>query len=448
MKKIYHYYIALACLLCSPLLMAQSFFYNSQHFGMRSILLGGAVSGGNDDLSMVYYNPAALYMSEEGGKDIDVSLIMPQLSLFGIDNYLDEERNTNDIDLSLNSNLASFRLELRDSFHIVFTLLQQDVWDNKLEYNEQYNVGSDRLERVFNYNYQGSDVWIGAGMYHKLSPKLHIGLSQFFSIASYDYGYTLKRTVFTPSADDFSDLFSNYLKLDYGNTLSLLSKVGLVYESWSNRIGLTIKTPNYFSFFKSGSLELENYEYKNEMPNYTSVRNFDLNPTIKTPWELSLGYVHTFRDCSQLFVNLSHYTQIKDYELANFNSIEDEAIVWRSASKAVTNISIGVKKRISAQVELIGGMRTNFLAAEQYASQDAIEWVKVVGTDKHHITLGSNFITPKGNSMTVGIDWAFSTADNDEIFKQFKNIDKFDTTPSEFQNNVFNLLITYGFLFD
>ena len=61
-------------------LIGQSFFYNTQQYGLRSTLLGGAVTAGSADHSMVYYNPAALRYAED--KSLDLALLMPNYSSY------------------------------------------------------------------------------------------------------------------------------------------------------------------------------------------------------------------------------------------------------------------------------------------------------------------------------------------------------------------------------
>ncbi len=80
--------VILLCLILSisHSLYSQSLFYNTHHFGMKSTLLGGNVTAGSEDLSMVYYNPAALRHSKKKG--LDSSIVQPTWSKYRFRNVL------------------------------------------------------------------------------------------------------------------------------------------------------------------------------------------------------------------------------------------------------------------------------------------------------------------------------------------------------------------------
>ena len=78
---------------------AQSYFYNPQEYGLKSTLLGGSMVAGNDDLSMVFYNPAAL--SHSMGKGLDIALIVPTYSFYNYGKFFNEEKDSKNTNVEL-----------------------------------------------------------------------------------------------------------------------------------------------------------------------------------------------------------------------------------------------------------------------------------------------------------------------------------------------------------
>ncbi len=141
-------------------LSGQSFYYNTQQYGMRSTLLGGAVTTGSQDHSMVYYNPAALRYAQD--KLLDLALLMPNYTSYNYSGYFGIDKKTVSRDFSLNPTLVTYSTNIND-FDIVFTLLQKDSWSNGFDYSEE-TLTDNRIDtKSFSYRYTGDETWVGLG---------------------------------------------------------------------------------------------------------------------------------------------------------------------------------------------------------------------------------------------------------------------------------------------
>ena len=166
-------------ILSSVQLVGQSYFYNTQQYGLRSTLLGGAVTAGSADHSMVFYNPAALRYAED--KSLDLALLMPNYSSYSYNDFLGNDQRTQSRDFSLNPTLITYSTDIND-VKIVVTLLQRDRWDSTLNYSEETVTGNKLDSESFSYRYQGDETWIGIGSSFDIGTNLSLGISQFWSI--------------------------------------------------------------------------------------------------------------------------------------------------------------------------------------------------------------------------------------------------------------------------
>ena len=422
----------------------QSYFYNTQQFGLKSTMLGGAVTAGNGDLSMAYYNPAALHLANSSA---DFSIIRPQFSLFSLDDYFGKEVDKLDIDVDLSTSLASFRIRLNEKINLVFIYIKRSSWNNRINSKGIQNEGEVTREQVFKYNYSGTDRWVGVGSSYRLNDHVFIGFSQFFSFSKVNYGYTLSSQRYDRLTNDQLSYFSNTLISSYSNNFSSLSKLGLHINYAKHQFGLVLKTPNYFSLFNSGSYEHKVIDLDQSNSTATEIIDFELNPNIKTPWEFYLGYACTLNGGSKIWLNISYYTAVSGYQMAIIENISGRDVSWTNGSQAKGNLSIGYSNVVSPKFEILSSVRTNLFAYKNRKLETDETRLFILDHDQYHMTLGGN-IKFKNNSVLLGLDYGFSQRANEELFDDFPDIDRLNTTSSSFKNNTLTIFLTYGFILD
>lgn len=425
-------------------LWAQSFFYNSHQFGMNSTLLGGAVTAGNDDLSMAYYNPAALHLAKPRA---NISLVQPRVERFGFGNFFGEEANNTNLDVDFSPNIASYKLTINDHIKLIALTIQRSFWDQDVNSKSIVEDGNGRTENIFEYSYRGRDRWLGAGVNYQINERFSMGWSQFISFARSSYSYTLSRSTFDLPTAERTTLFSNRLSTSLSNSLSLVTKLGLHWQLGNQSLGFVVTTPNYLPVFRSGSFEKVQIDISGEEAHIDELVNFDLNPDIKTPWEFNVGYSVAFDNESKLWFNGSFYPKISDYTVSKLKWIDGRQTDWVNGNRQISNFALGYSNAVSDRIELVGSVRTNFFAYENKPIENDKERLFILDDDRLHLVLGANFDI-RGNEVLMGVDWGFSRAENTELFKGFPSIEQFNTTESSFFNGSLTLLLTYGFIFD
>lgn len=434
--------IPLLWILSSIQLIGQSYFYNSQQYGLRSRLLGGAVTAGSSDHSMVFYNPAALRYAEDN--TLDLALLMPNYSTYNHNGYLGTDQNTKTQDFNLNPTLITYSTDIND-FKIVVTLLQRDKWDTSLNYSEETADGNQINKESFSYNYKGDETWIGIGSSFDIGARFSLGISQFWSIFGSDYQYNLQSEQVDIITGVQNGFFSDNIDVNYSSILAMVTKLGATYDAGRHRFGLVVTTPRYSPLNTSGRIEHSTITVNQDQFNLSNVTDFSLSPQIKYGWELSLGYAQKLNEVSELWASFYYISDVESYDL--FSALDRVAgnTVFESGSASVANFSVGYACNLSETVEFIGSVRTNFTNYINGAQDPSKSKIHVADDDRFHIAAGCK-MDRTNSSFVVGLDWGFSYGQSQQVFDGFPNIDKLNTQDAPFAYNSLTLLLTYEFI--
>lgn len=425
-------------------LTAQSHFYNSQQYGLKSTLLGGAVTSGDADLSMAYYNPGALHLAESR---VAISLIKPEISNFGIGSYFGADAQNKSLSVSLSPSLVSYNFIRSPSFYVSFITLRKSAWDYDISSKSSELSADKNLEQIFEYRYKGSDNWYGFSSSYKINRNVGIGLSQFISSSGFEYENVASTNKFDIDRNLPYTFFSRSLNTNQSVSFSMVSKVGLHLQFARFSLGLVVKTPNYLSTFKGGYLTSQEIVNISGRGSIVNIAQFDLNPDTRTPWEFNLGGSLMVENKTKLWANISHYSGIDDHSLSNISTIDNQVIDWRHEQKSISNFSVGVSNQVNDKVQVIASFRTNFMAYENVPAEDNIQRQYLLDGDRYHFTLGTN-LNINRSAITVGLDFAFANRSSDDLFRDFPNIGQLVTDSSRLRNETLTLLFTYEFLLE
>ena len=423
---------------------SQSYFYNSQQFGLKSTLLGGAVTAGSSDLSMVYYNPAALKFARDKG--FDLTLFMPSYST---NNYGDRFNSGNDLtssDISLNPSLITYKTAIKDKIDIVFTLLQKDIWDNSIKYNNvETSVGLTE-SNSFTYDYRGDEKWFGLGSSLNLSDNVSVGLSQFWSFQNSDYSYSLSSETLNSDLQQ-QTFFSTRSAINISSQFSMITKIGFSFDRPHDRLGLVVTTPNYLAPRSSGDLEITNSTLNNGQSDLSKVTDFSIKPELNNPWQVDLGYAKILGDSSEIWLNVSFHNAISDYDIFSAKAANQNPLSYRGGIQSVTNFSVGYAKRLNKKFQFLSSVRTNFSSYKNVSTDQNDESLIFLERDRLQIALGAK-IDHKNSSFVVGLDWGLGIGPEPENFDNIPNIDLLDLQNTGLSQSTFTLLLTYEFFLD
>ena len=425
-------------------LIGQSFFYNTQQYGLRSTLLGGAVTAGSADHSMVYYNPAALRYAED--KSLDLALLMPNYSSYNYNGFFGTNQQTQSRDFVLNPTLITYSTDISD-FKIVVTLLQRDRWDSSLNYSDETISGDQVDTESFSYRYSGDETWIGIGSSFAVSDNFSLGISHYWSVLGTEYRYNIQSERVDLNTGLQDQFFSENFDLKYSSVLSMVTKLGAAYELGNQRFGLVVTTPRYSPVNSSGRVENSTITVNQVQFNLANLTDFDLSPQLRYGWEFSFGYSTTLDETSQLWANLNVISGVEPYDLFSIDDRVEQTTIFESGSTSVANLSVGYARHVSDKLEFMSSFRTNFINYQNGAVDPSKSKIHIADNDRLHLAAGCK-IDGANSSVVVGLDWGFSVGQSEQVFSGFPNLEILNTQDAPFGYNSLTLLLTYEFLLD
>ncbi len=425
-------------------LNGQSFFYNTQQFGLNSTLLGGAVTAGSSDLSMIYYNPAALRYAPDKG--IDFALFIPSYSITNYGDKLGSGKDVNDRNISFNPSLFTYKTSI-GKFSFVFTLLQKDLWDNDIRHSI-LNESTDRVsKKALSYDYEGDEKWFGIGSSFNISDHFSIGISQFWNILNSNYEYGLSSDVQNLVENRLEEFYSDQFHLNVSSIFSMTTKIGVAYTGKNDKLGAVVTTPYYTPYSNSANFEKATSILDFGRTVMTNTIDFDIDPVIKNAWEVDLGYSRILPDSSELWFKVAYHSAVDEYEMFTSDRINLEGLSFVSGLNKVVNLSLGYAKDFNEKFQFLGSVRTNYNAGIQQSNNQRSQSIILLEKDRMHIALGTK-IQSRNASFVVGLDYGFSISKESPPFENFPTFNLLDLQETGYSQKSLTLLLTYEFFLD
>lgn len=426
-------------------LSAQNFKYNTEQFGIKGSLLGGAIVAGSDDMSMVYYNPAAIHNIVSR---VEISLIQPRINSFGFKQFWGSgEQSKPKTSFELKPLQIAFKTKFK-GLELAFIKINKSNWDDKFKASQEDVNSNLKQKRFFEYKYQGSNSWYGLGTSFKLKPNLYVGFTQFLSIARFSY----RNEILTETRDVNTNLneptnyFQSYTNSNYSN-LEFITKIGLIYNTEKHDFGFTITTPTYLRFLKNGDFNQSRIGLGTGSSSIDGTIDLELEPRIKTPWEFNLGYSFLLNEKRKLWLNASYHTKIDEYVITKIQST-DKVLELTSGNKSTFNYGIGYSNQISEKINLSGGIRINNFAYENKAPRKGTVRNILLDGNSLHLSLGAK-LKSKKHTLLFGFDWGtLISVPDKENFNLIENISQLETNTIGLTKKSINILLTYGFILD
>jgi hypothetical protein len=419
------------------LIEAQDNHYWAQQYGAEGTILGGAMVGGVDDNSAVYYNPGAIAFT--GMTTLSVDANVYRLDKIFISDGAGKDINLNSAKVSVYPQIIAGMLNLfKDSkFRFSYTMLTRNhgnVLMNSRYTSEISGSGSPSATTyvgAFDYVNQLNELWFGAGSGYQISDKLGVGAILFISYRGQSYQLTNyvqevepidNRNVFRTQNNDEAIKYT---------TFHLLSKLGLSYADGSWKLGITLTTPS-LSLYGSGTVQRENSvitvseNVSDMVDNFlimdrkTGVKAGFRHPlsiatgaeykTNKTRLAFSAEYFfktgtyHLMEPVSAPFVYPASYLDSVNYQPMIDNYLDVEL-----ATEPVLNFGIGFSREVYKKLTLLFGASTDFSSYDENA--DANEMMNTFGGfDIYHFSGGLSYNQQRQN-VTIGFSYSFSPSE-------------------------------------
>lgn len=425
----------LVCLFLTPLfLYAQESHYEVNQIGSRSSLLAGAVVSSVRDNSAIYYNPAGLSFIDNSS-----------LSVMGDFYYYDylQIKNALGDDISIYSHSADaipqifsgiYKNKEKPWLTINYAVLNRSAsQSNSLSsHTDSYNIfdelpGNENFTGVYEYFNRHREDWAGIGYGYKINDKLGLGFSVFSAFRTQEFRVKYDADIYhlnderAPGNSFANHYFYNNLRYF---SVGVFSKLGIAYTFKKVKFGATLTTPRIpIKFISNSSLnrsiQIDTLATTTGSEKVQFSQN-KIKTQYKSPWIFEAGTSVEIRN-TIIHASLSYYSTITKYDILqtpNSGITYDNLYNTKSftnvhtAHKHLINFALGVEHRLSSNVNVLGGFRTDF----NYLNTGELDPIfdlhpNLSFYDLYHISGGTEWKQDKFN-LSLGVTFSLGYMDN------------------------------------
>ncbi|MCP9200504.1 hypothetical protein MKO06_11325 [Gramella sp. GC03-9] len=462
--------LSILCIGVCLSLAAQDSHYWSQQFGTRSALLSGAVLGGANDNSMIFYNPGALGYLENSSISINASAY--SIGNIRVENALGQQADFESVQIGSVPLLAGGMIRTGDEkwkigYGIItpvdFSFKGIARLDNSYEViDDTESPGLEELVAEAAVTTKTSEIMLALGVGRQLNDKWSIGLSNLFSVRSHSYQRNFSTYVFMNDENRTLVGANQNQNVEYYN-VRYAAKLGLVYRSGEWSTGLTLTSPS-INFFGNGTLA-NNIAVRNlklvdddRISGVATARQAELKSTFKSPFSVALGTNYT-KGRSYAGIVVQYFNSIDPYEVMEpmpgtfVRPAElapelqsDRFLRNRAGAESVLNVAIGYEHQLNESLALLASARNDISYFDESLNDGPGIKSTISSWDIYHFTAGVN-LDHRQSSISLGL--LYSTG-NTGRYEQPGNIDPSNinlvegsTTITEARYGNFGLLLGY-----
>ncbi|MFT5876713.1 MAG: hypothetical protein ACJA2N_000235 [Salibacteraceae bacterium] len=444
-------YFTLLVLLSSSAVNAQFSRYWSESFSTKSALLSGAVVGGYQDESSIYYNPSIL--SDSSVNQFSFANGLAKVDYIQYENAMGSDLDISNWESSVDPGFISLNLYPKGKYDLVWkaAFFNRSKFDNSFEEevkftedvftqvpgNEQY-IGKIRTRTEYN------DYWYGLGIAKFINDDLSIGISAFARYTSLRYNYEKITEIGTTSSDSaLQKVAINANQLNTrGFTWRGTFKIGLNYRVNDKlRAGLTITTPSFSIFGNAaGTVNVSKVNIPNGvdgglLPDYFyDGSSSDMNMKIRDPLSIALGLDYKLPNLRwnltmEWFGGLKPYKMI-DQEEGAVNFIKttvvpdngSDVLSYAAGGKSLVNIALGLEIYNENNRSILVGFKTDFDALNGFDYEDLshLSTLENTASNFYHFSAGKSFSFLKYDVL-FGLQYSISRQKNLPAFANFSS---------------------------
>lgn len=405
---------------------AQDTHYWTQQFGSRSALLSGAVIGGAEDNTMVYYNPSALGYITTPSLSLNANLYrLENISIF---NALGQEADFKSSQLAAVPLLAGGMLKTKAAKwkigYAFFSPVNFDFKgiariDDAFEIiEEQESPGQEALVGETGITAKLSEAVVAVGGGRALNDRLAIGLTSMFTMRSQTYLRSFSAYMFLNDAARTLVSASRLQNVAYYN-LRFTVKAGVSYRISRWSLGLTL-TPPSVRLMGNGTIaadvSLHNFKINGttRQDGLASDRQSKLKSVYKSPFSVAVGVNH-IGDRSSWGFALQYYSRISRYDIMRaapaafvrpaelYTDLEsDKFLRVKAAARPVLNIALGYEYQYSQKVTLLASIRNDMSYYDEDLAEEKGIRMSISSWDIYHLAAGVN-LNYERSSLTIGL---------------------------------------------
>lgn len=404
---------------------AQDTHYASNQFGARSALMGGAVVGGMNDNTAIFYNPGALAFTDTGTLSINANLY--QMENIRIKNAVGNEKDFQSnslasLPLLLSGSLRTRNTKLRLGYGLInpigFQFKASARIDEKVQVTEDAeSPGPEAFLAQTGIETKLSEVCGILGAAYRINNRLAIGLSNMVTARSHSFSRsTLTRVLLNDAQATL--VSSDFLRSTSYFQLRYAPKIGIAFTGQHIELGLSI-TPPAIAVFGRGTVLADltgNNVLLNNKRGYVLANDQQerLRTRYRAPMSLAAG-INFKRSKSLVGFTAEYHFRIKPYDVLRANPAvfvrppelysqlgSDKFLRVLSANKPVFNVSLGYEYRVKPELTFNTSFRTNFSFYDKDLTKLAGLRPEFTSWDIFHYTVGGSFRRGR-SSISAGL---------------------------------------------
>ena len=456
-------------------LSAQDNHYNSQQFGARSTILGGAVVGGLEDNSSMYYNPGALAFAETNNLTVHTNAHSVENVFFK--NGLGYDVNSFSLRyIPLPQEISAIitsdpQKKIRVGYIILNKNTNNNDFSQRHSYNgdlnadyagEEYYVGQLDLQNII------TERWAGACVSYKYSENLSFGITPFGSYRTQRYLYNLYSMLSTSPASSVNALaYQRYYDAIRLNIINLFIKVGVHYRNRNWRYGFTFTTPS-IRVWGDARVDRNISFFGLERPDAVfDDRQWYVPGYYRQAGNIAVGAMNV-TNYYRLCFSATFHGAVKDYRMADTQlrdvgnpSTQSTGVIdflgFRHQARAVLNLAFGFEYKLTEKIKAHASIRTDFANQRK---RNSISIVNLAGPrlanpslNLYHLSGGLSF-KRKQSVFTAGLTYSFGRADKVFQHANFNapvypiNIWGFPTNNASLRHHILTATFGYTYYFD
>jgi len=355
-------------------LYAQDGHYWTQQYGTKSMLLGGSVIGGVEDLGAVYYNPGRLAVIKNPAFLLSASVY--EYNTLSATDAFGAKQSASKSEIRGVPTLAAgtFKVKFLPNHFFAYAIMTRQLADVSTAYKNNVltevftNIpGDEYFSGELSITNKSNEQWMGITWSHPFSKKISIGVTTNFVTNSQTKGSSIELRALTQA--DSVGIYQYNRGFDYKES-GLLWKVGFAGNFGKWDLGLTVKTP-MVRLFGTGSYNYEEFfatmpGLKNNTSVYTISSQEGLEAKTKSPWAIGFGASRPLGK-NKLHMSAEWYSGISKYTVmsavdhtSQSNPSQSLGFVLTDQLKSVFNAGLGMEFYISPHVSGFGSFSTDF----------------------------------------------------------------------------------------